>query len=73
MSSQSHCILDAEGSSQIILPTQNLERAYYFDKESEVDLSCLRYEQCAGPKKQEVINEHSAKIFWQKSKVRVFF
>ena len=27
--------LDAEGSSQIILPTQNLETAYYFDKESK--------------------------------------
>ena len=44
----------------MILPTQNLERAYYFDKESEVVLLCLRYKQCAGPQKQEVINGHIA-------------
>ena len=31
-------ILDAEGSSQIILPTQHLERTCYFDKESETVL-----------------------------------
>ena len=31
-----HPTVDAEGSLQIILPTQNSERAYYFDKESEV-------------------------------------
>ena len=30
--------LDAEGSLQIILPTQNLGRAYCFDKESEAVL-----------------------------------
>ena len=62
-----------KGQSQIILPTQNFERAYYFDKESEVDLSCLRYEQCAGPKKQEVINGHRSNIVWQKIKVKNFF
>ena len=31
-------ILDAEGSLQVILPTQNLGRAYCFDKESEAVL-----------------------------------
>ena len=34
----------------------NLERAYQSDKESEGILRCLQYEQCAGPQKQEVIN-----------------
>ena len=28
--------LDAEGSSQMILPTQNLEKSYYLDKESAI-------------------------------------
>jgi hypothetical protein len=30
--------IDAEGSWQIILPTQKLERAYYFDKKSKAVL-----------------------------------
>ena len=30
---------------------QKLERACYFDKESEAVLGCLHYEQCAGPQK----------------------
>ena len=51
------CIIDAAGSWQIILPMPNLERTYLFDKESEAVLLCLQYEQCAGPQKQEVINE----------------
>ena len=69
-------ILDAEGLLQMILPTQNLERAYNFDKESEVILKCLRYERCAGPQspqKQNIINGHSVIIFWQKIKMRGVF
>ena len=59
-------MLDAEGSSQIILPMPNLERAYKSDKESEAVLRCLQYKQCAGPQKQEVINDRSSIIFWKK-------
>ena len=38
-------MLDAVGLSQIFFPTQNLERAYQVDKESEAVLWC------AGPQK----------------------
>ena len=53
-----HSALDAVGSWQMILPMPNL------DKESEAVLQCLQYEQCAGPQKQEVINDRSSIIFW---------
>ena len=39
-----HYGVDAEGSSQIILPTQNLERACQSDKESEAVLKYLQYD-----------------------------
>ena len=65
--------VDAEGSLQIILPLPNLERAYQSDKESEAILLCLQYEQCAGPQKQEVINDHSSIIFWEKNEIREVF
>ena len=44
-------IIDAVGSSQIFFPTQNLERAYQVDKESEAVLSYFQYDKCAGPQK----------------------
>ena len=61
-------VLDAEGSSQILLPTINLERALInlHDKESTAVLLCLQYEQCAGPQKQEVINECALSSFGNK-------
>ena len=39
------CTLDAVGSSQIFFPTQNLERAYQVDKESEAVLQYFQYDQ----------------------------
>ena len=69
----SACLIDAVGSWQIILPMPNLERAYSSDKESEAVLRCLQYEQCAGPQKQEVINDRSSIIFWKKNGVRGVF
>ena len=57
------CLVDAVGSWQMILPMPNLERDYKSDKESESVLRCLQYEQCAGPQKQEVINDRSSIIF----------
>ena len=66
-------VIDAVGSSQIFFPTQNLERAYQVDKESEAVLSYFQYDQCAGPQKQEIINWHSSTIVRQKIKVKDFF
>ena len=66
-------ILHAVGSCQIILPVPNLERAYQSDKGSEAVLKCLQYQQCAGPQKQEVINDCSSIIFWKKNEVRGVF
>ena len=66
-------LIDAAGSSQIFFPTQNLERAYQFDEESKAVLSYFQYNQCAGPQKQEVINDHSSIIFWKKNEVREVF
>ena len=58
----------------MILPMLNLERAYQSDKESEAVLRCLLYKQCAGPQKQEVINDRSSIILWKKNEAReVFF
>ena len=51
----------------------NLERAYKSDKESEAVLRCLQYERCAGPQKQEGINDRSSVIFWKKNEVRGVF
>ena len=65
--------LDAVGSSQIYFPTQNLERAYQVDKESKSVLSYFQYDQCAGPQKQEDINDRSSIIFWKKNEVRGVF
>ena len=48
----------------------NLGRA---DKESEAVLRCLQYKQCAGPQKQQVINDRSSIIFWKKNEARGFF
>ena len=66
-------VLDAVGSPQVFFPTQNLERAYWVDEESEAIFWCFQYNQFAGPQKQEVINGHSSTIFWQKIKVKDFF
>ena len=44
-------LLDVVGSSQIFIPTQNLERAYQVDKESKAVLRYFQYDQCAGPQK----------------------
>ena len=51
----------------------NLERTYQSDKESEAVLQCLQYKQCAGPQKQEVINDSSSIIFWKKNEARGVF
>ena len=51
----------------------NLERAYYSDKESEAVWRCLQNEQCAGPQKQEVMNDCSSIIFWKKNEVTGVF
>ena len=64
-------VIDAVGSWQIVLPMPNLERTS--DKESEGVLRCLQYELCAGPQKQEVINDRSSIIFWKKNEVRGVF
>ena len=66
-------LLDAVGLSQIFFPTQNLERTGWVDKEQIAVLWSLQYNQCAGPKKQGVINGHSFSIVWQKIKVRDIF
>ena len=47
-------IIGAVGSLQIIVPLQNLEKTYYFGKESKVVLQFLKYKQCAGTQKPEV-------------------
>ena len=36
-------------------------------------MRCLQYKRCAGPQKQEVINDRSSIIFWKKNGVRGFF
>ena len=56
-----------------LFPTQNLERAYQVDKESEAVLSYFQYDQCAGPQKLEDINGHSSTIVGQKIKIRDVF
>jgi len=57
----------------MILPMPKSERAYWSDKGSKAVLRCLQYKQCAGPQKQEVINDRSSIIFWKKNEVRGVF
>ena len=49
---------------------QNLERAYYFDKESEAVLKCLQYERCAGPDFDQSCGHRLFKVLFE-NKVKV--